>query len=496
MIENKEDEKLSLDQNDSVELPSQEVIQVPKVNETRGNKSKISENFLINNNINTVFEKSQSKIPNFLSKKIEIIDTDDNPETNFFPFSKNETNLTIYPAMNLNQEKDHDLKKEFQDLSINSIPVKQDIKFSTYFYEAEEILKKLNLYENDELRNYIFKILNHTRNLEDKIKQLNQQILRNEEEIKNYRTQYSLFNNNHDLQVSESEVPSFNFPSFKHTSRPYPSLNYFNQNKNQININETNNNNYFGNNDHIPNRNVKNSFRNCNQFSNPRNNTFNFRENFTNRKFPDSNEDLNEMDGSSLLFNKNNKVFRQLEKKNDNKRYFKNLNIEKKYDNNYENIHFANIQEEEIKEIKKEEKVHTILSDGMMAAKLQFEEYNSTEDNRNRNLHDLIDFSQLSENGNDEFFLPNASESSEINIPKEIEEIQGLRKYQINKLINRTEIKKKFLDLNIQCNICLQSYDMKRNYCKMDCTHCFHKECISTWLETKAICPICKIIFR
>jgi len=42
------------------------------------------------------------------------------------------------------------------------------------------------------------------------------------------------------------------------------------------------------------------------------------------------------------------------------------------------------------------------------------------------------------------------------------------------------------------CGICLEEFKVQDEMRTMDCTHCFHKECIDRWLGQVASCPICK----
>ena len=41
------------------------------------------------------------------------------------------------------------------------------------------------------------------------------------------------------------------------------------------------------------------------------------------------------------------------------------------------------------------------------------------------------------------------------------------------------------------CAICLDGYDTGDEPVQLECTHHFHKECISDWLNNKFQCPIC-----
>lgn len=45
---------------------------------------------------------------------------------------------------------------------------------------------------------------------------------------------------------------------------------------------------------------------------------------------------------------------------------------------------------------------------------------------------------------------------------------------------------------DILCTICLSNIKVGDTYTKLRCEHMYHRECIKTWLESKASCPICR----
>ena len=45
---------------------------------------------------------------------------------------------------------------------------------------------------------------------------------------------------------------------------------------------------------------------------------------------------------------------------------------------------------------------------------------------------------------------------------------------------------------DILCTICLSNLEVGDTYTKLCCDHVYHRECIKTWLQTKATCPICR----
>ncbi len=40
------------------------------------------------------------------------------------------------------------------------------------------------------------------------------------------------------------------------------------------------------------------------------------------------------------------------------------------------------------------------------------------------------------------------------------------------------------------CSICLEDIDDTGKF--LDCTHCFHEQCINTWLQKSNTCPECR----
>lgn len=43
-----------------------------------------------------------------------------------------------------------------------------------------------------------------------------------------------------------------------------------------------------------------------------------------------------------------------------------------------------------------------------------------------------------------------------------------------------------------RCSICLGDYEAGESLRQPKCGHAFHKDCLDTWLTTKAVCPICQ----
>jgi len=45
---------------------------------------------------------------------------------------------------------------------------------------------------------------------------------------------------------------------------------------------------------------------------------------------------------------------------------------------------------------------------------------------------------------------------------------------------------------NIECSICLECINNSDNIYKLNCDHCFHRNCIKKWLNKKSSCPLCR----
>ena len=67
---------------------------------------------------------------------------------------------------------------------------------------------------------------------------------------------------------------------------------------------------------------------------------------------------------------------------------------------------------------------------------------------------------------------------------------EGLDESEISNAIERTL----FTDSSICC-ICLAQHDT-RGSVTLGCCHCFHRVCISQWLERSSTCPVCRASVR
>ena len=45
---------------------------------------------------------------------------------------------------------------------------------------------------------------------------------------------------------------------------------------------------------------------------------------------------------------------------------------------------------------------------------------------------------------------------------------------------------------NKSCVICFEEYKDESIISKLECTHIFHKICLSTWIEKNQSCPLCR----
>ena len=46
------------------------------------------------------------------------------------------------------------------------------------------------------------------------------------------------------------------------------------------------------------------------------------------------------------------------------------------------------------------------------------------------------------------------------------------------------------------CTICGDEIELNRNIVNLECSHIFHTECISEWIQYKAECPICRKMIK
>lgn len=42
------------------------------------------------------------------------------------------------------------------------------------------------------------------------------------------------------------------------------------------------------------------------------------------------------------------------------------------------------------------------------------------------------------------------------------------------------------------CAVCLEELRAGEVVRKLPCGHCYHKQCITRWLQQKAVCPVCQ----
>ena len=47
-------------------------------------------------------------------------------------------------------------------------------------------------------------------------------------------------------------------------------------------------------------------------------------------------------------------------------------------------------------------------------------------------------------------------------------------------------------DCDVKCLVCQFAYEEKETVRKLPCGHCFHAECIDTWLADKETCAYCR----
>ena len=66
-------------------------------------------------------------------------------------------------------------------------------------------------------------------------------------------------------------------------------------------------------------------------------------------------------------------------------------------------------------------------------------------------------------------------------------------KYREN--IDEVENQNQHEDEEIECTICLSTFEEGQSIRTIMCLHQFHKDCIDPWLKKEGTCPICKTSF-
>ena len=47
-----------------------------------------------------------------------------------------------------------------------------------------------------------------------------------------------------------------------------------------------------------------------------------------------------------------------------------------------------------------------------------------------------------------------------------------------------------------ECSICLENFKTNQVVKLLECKHCFHPECLDTWVKKHGLCPYCKCIIK
>jgi len=58
--------------------------------------------------------------------------------------------------------------------------------------------------------------------------------------------------------------------------------------------------------------------------------------------------------------------------------------------------------------------------------------------------------------------------------------------------IPTVELTQELLDKNPNCSVCWEEFKLEEKVLKLDCNHCFHKDCLVPWLELHGTCPVCR----
>jgi len=59
---------------------------------------------------------------------------------------------------------------------------------------------------------------------------------------------------------------------------------------------------------------------------------------------------------------------------------------------------------------------------------------------------------------------------------------------------NKKSLKKKIITtIDKECSICLEKFKKNEECYILKCSHCYHKNCIETWLIRSKNCPMCRL---
>ena len=114
------------------------------------------------------------------------------------------------------------------------------------------------------------------------------------------------------------------------------------------------------------------------------------------------------------------------------------------------------------------------------------EEYNDN-DNNNDEYNDN-EFKEYNDDGENDDLVNNDGEENANNSNNDL----LLGQFPVHKFndADKLEENKK------QCSICMENYAKNEEIATLPCIHMFHKNCIKTWLETRNICPICRLVIN
>lgn len=125
-----------------------------------------------------------------------------------------------------------------------------------------------------------------------------------------------------------------------------------------------------------------------------------------------------------------------------------------------------------------------------------------TPNNNNNNNIRIVDFFRGSRNNSNliDFLFtalsPYFNGFINGNILKDFnEKIKSLKKIKymnVNKFLLNLKIDLKEKNIEKNCLICLEEFELKKFVYLLNCTHLFHKKCINSWLKSSDHCPVCR----
>ena len=109
----------------------------------------------------------------------------------------------------------------------------------------------------------------------------------------------------------------------------------------------------------------------------------------------------------------------------------------------------------------------------------------------NSNISNIPNFENINPQNPQDFLNTFTNLINSLNIPTP--NMEDVKVTLNEKDLSKIEEKELTEDLSDKCSICMMSMKKGEKYSKLPCEHCFHKECITQWLEEYNYkCPVCR----